>query len=998
MSSDRAKISYDENQHYRSVVMQQGRVTLEADWNEQSQIVNEEMRKEALDFVGSSGTPDNGYAVSKVSNSSYDLSLSPGTLYVDGMRLGLDKNTNYGNQDEWVDTEGDPFWVNVPEQATSNEYVYLLLREQEISAVEDPALLEVALGGPDTAARTRLIQRIVRTSTNGNDCPSALSDLEANSWAHQGLTFDPASLRLQSKATLTLGFDAPSTTTDPCQPQATGGYLGAENQLIRVKISTVDTRNNQYKLVWGYDNASFLSRVTAESNSTKLILNTQPVDSTHQPQKNQAVEILRTAAKLSNGEYVAAADGFVTLVSASYNPDFQSVELPASWISEYSSLYSSTPQIYLRVWQEEIAFVPGTAVKLNGTGLTVTMTADANGFHVGDFWLFAVRPGTSTQVFPQRYNNNAPQLPDGPRLWACPLALINWKTSYPDGVLDCRNHFDNLVELSKRRSSGCCTVSLSPGDLTESKTLQTIINGLVSSNQPIKICLSPGEYVLSAPLILDSRHSHLCIEACPGGATIRAQPGSESKSSFQQGLITLSKSANVSLRGLTLVMPLAAYTLGSTDTHISIGLRPVNCAQLSVEDCTFIFPGALPGHARTIVSAGIFAGGECIGLRLTGNRFEGAAATNGNLLGFQIGFSLYSGSLVAGATRGFLGSWLDEALLRDNIFDTLTLAVLGYADCGLVNLESNTVRNCACGFMFLSLPILAYEANLAQVSIAKNQVQNATTLHNGLYSILANPAFQNANAVLRGFPLTANYSPDNLVKLTNTHNTTLMADISGLQHLYEQALPTLVATASATTKAPASQLHTTTTSVNKLKLNDQSMTLATHPWAAFHPVSMNLVKMNETYSLIEKQAYAKAVSRKIPLSLRFVGNDVQAQAQGGLSGFGLLVVSLGTDDRDTVNLSTNRFISASPLEYIPVATIFGSSCCTVTGNTILNEITANATLNDIYRNPIQHLSLVVAPRLAAVAITGNVLRGHPLLPVRTLASPLNHWDYFNSIT
>ena len=63
MGSDRARVTYDPRQQYRSVVMQQGRLTLEADWNEAFQINNESLRKESLDFVGPCGTPDDGYAV-----------------------------------------------------------------------------------------------------------------------------------------------------------------------------------------------------------------------------------------------------------------------------------------------------------------------------------------------------------------------------------------------------------------------------------------------------------------------------------------------------------------------------------------------------------------------------------------------------------------------------------------------------------------------------------------------------------------------------------------------------------------------------------------------------------------------------------------------------------------------------------------------------------------------------------------------------------------------
>src|SRR5215471_16741555 len=89
MGSDRARITYDQSRQYRAVVMQQGRVTVEADWNEEEQIVNEEERKEALDFVGPNGTPDNGYRVietGKPPKPPFDFSVGKGTMYVGGMR------------------------------------------------------------------------------------------------------------------------------------------------------------------------------------------------------------------------------------------------------------------------------------------------------------------------------------------------------------------------------------------------------------------------------------------------------------------------------------------------------------------------------------------------------------------------------------------------------------------------------------------------------------------------------------------------------------------------------------------------------------------------------------------------------------------------------------------------------------------------------------------------------------------------------------------------
>jgi len=253
MGSDRARISYDSRQHYRSVVMQQGRVTLEADWNESQAIFAEGLRRETLDIIGPAGTPDNGYEV-VVTNTApatpFDFTVGKGTMYVGGERLTLHEDVQYSTQPDWLDHSDDPDWKMPDAKNPANdEYVYLLVREQEVSAVEDRALREVALGGPDTAARTRLIQHIVRLGTNATGCAGRLADAEAY-WAKQGLKFDPATMRLMPQAMLQVSFGK-LPNPDPCEPEATGGYLGADNQLIRVQIVDQNT------LVWGFDNASF---------------------------------------------------------------------------------------------------------------------------------------------------------------------------------------------------------------------------------------------------------------------------------------------------------------------------------------------------------------------------------------------------------------------------------------------------------------------------------------------------------------------------------------------------------------------------------------------------------------------------------------------------------------------------------------------------------------------------------------------------------------------
>jgi hypothetical protein len=493
MGSDRARGTYDPKQQYRSVVMQQGRVTLEADWNEAAQITNEEIRKEVLDFVGPCGTPDDGYKVivpptlASPPGPPFDFDIQAGIMYVGGIRAQLIHAVSYSNQPDWRDYgPEDPDWVDPssffgsPSAFPTNEFVYLYLREQEVSAVEDPDLKDIALGGPDTAQRTRILQRFVRVASQGTDCVSGLAAAQAK-WQTEGLWFDPNTMRLYPWSRLQVGFSGPNQNQNPCQPQAQGGYLNPDNQLIRVQISAVDPQTGIPTFVWGFDDASFLYRVSVDPNdSQSLVFQADPVDSNHQPITGQAVEILRTAADLPNGGDVAATSGFVFTLKQNYSPETHSVTIPTgiSLPADYTnSNQSPLNQLFLRVWEQEIPYAPGitlTSPAQGPTGIVITLeTPNNQPFHVGDYWTFAVRPATPQTTYPERYQN-APQPPDGPRLWACPLGVIGWSEETGTLISDCRNTFENLVELSKRQQ-GCCTITVAPKDLTGTTTLQSIV-------------------------------------------------------------------------------------------------------------------------------------------------------------------------------------------------------------------------------------------------------------------------------------------------------------------------------------------------------------------------------------------------------------------------------------------------------------------------------------------------------------------------------------------
>ena len=57
MKSDSSRITFDQRKHFSSVRMQQGRVQVDADWNEQGDIATHRVETEASDVIGLCGGP-----------------------------------------------------------------------------------------------------------------------------------------------------------------------------------------------------------------------------------------------------------------------------------------------------------------------------------------------------------------------------------------------------------------------------------------------------------------------------------------------------------------------------------------------------------------------------------------------------------------------------------------------------------------------------------------------------------------------------------------------------------------------------------------------------------------------------------------------------------------------------------------------------------------------------------------------------------------------------
>lgn len=514
-TEDISRWSNDPRKRYKGARMQQGRVVTDDDFNEAGRIEADDERRTRIDVIGPAGSPDDGFRIDAPASprpGEIDFTIHAGTMYVGGLRVEAFDDEHHATQLDWLDQ--DPAERATP-AAARKDLVYLEVWQQPVEAVEDGELFEPALGAADTSTRVRTMRRVrLAPGLGDGGCAGAFKQL-ADQWqaAHLG-TWNASTAERTVNATLQVDF-VPGPVGDLCSPPVASGYLGAENQAIRVQIAADRTH-----FTWGFDNGAPLYRVTAVDNVT-LKLVTQPRDQAHWPIAGQIVEVLAWSAVLSNGEKLATPTGLLARVAASYDPEAQTLKLDRS-IAGFGQAFASradaaalgSPYLFLRVWNRGgdvtsdpgIAFATGTQHVLGDTGLRVTFGGDQ--FVDGDHWIIAARPEVPDRIQP--WAMRAPAPPIGIRRFYAPLGIVSWNpAALPSSdVEDCRSRFPPLT----RNRTGCCTLTVgdgitSHGDYT---TIQQALDHLPDTGG--EICVLPGTY--PDPVVIRAAHHHVSIHGC----------------------------------------------------------------------------------------------------------------------------------------------------------------------------------------------------------------------------------------------------------------------------------------------------------------------------------------------------------------------------------------------------------------------------------------------------------------------------------------------------
>ena len=572
MPGDYTRFTHRPAKGYSSVLMQQGRVQLDSDWNEQADILQRRLRVQALDTFGPCAVPEpttpDAFKLAALVGPPADLAIGGGRLYLDGLLAEIFAGESFSYL-------GQKYHPDPPALPLSGEAVaYLDLWEREITSIEDPDLLEKALGGPDTTTRRQTIWQVKWHAVTDASCEIDLNAL-----------FPPSAGRLTTSAI------APPASNDPCILSPSGGYRGLENRLYRVEVHHPGALGTA-RFKWSRDNASIVSRVddlTASGTQTQLTVARIGRDKVLRFSVGDWVEVTDDHRELMGeaGEMAQVTDTSEAALTLTLGR-----AIPTGTGRAFGATATEIKARHTRVhkWDQK---APGNSLDADGLmtpggsnlhledGVFVQfgLNPAAGELKVGDYWVFAARTADASV----ESLTDAP--PRGIAHHYCPLATLKWLgTPAVLDLHDCRTLWPD---------PHCCTVSVRPGG-----DIQRAIDSLPPEGGCV--CLLPGTHELQTPILIDARKNILFegigraskLVSDPlvsGGALFYIAGGSQGIrlhdlllfADDRPSLITLAEDAReIGLTGLTLV--------ASAPTVPSCCLLLAGCAEVTLEGSTLV--------------------------------------------------------------------------------------------------------------------------------------------------------------------------------------------------------------------------------------------------------------------------------------------------------------------------------------------------------------------------------------------------------------------------
>lgn len=361
MKADLSRDSFDPNQNFQRVLLQQGRVLLDSDWNEQISILLRQMRVLARSVAGPYAAPpeDPGYEIignaddkfnefeerynethsADVSdNLPYDFFVGSGLYCVDGVMIQNRLIERYTKQ---------PFYE--PSELTPGAYlVFLDVWERHVIPLEVDGIADAALRGIETAHRSQMVwqarvqpfpdsttdnpaftgnrvggnlRSLVITINNGDTITKTLKLKEPRSPSYNPNSEDiieffdvflsATGLEHDDRGTLVVSVNPPETSNNSAgttaqsrksdEPASPPQYRGDGNRLYRVEIQQggeVKQDGTNVTFKWSRDNGSVVFPVTGVEGNV-VTLRAIPGDASRRPVEGSYVDLLDDAYVLT---------------------------------------------------------------------------------------------------------------------------------------------------------------------------------------------------------------------------------------------------------------------------------------------------------------------------------------------------------------------------------------------------------------------------------------------------------------------------------------------------------------------------------------------------------------------------------------------------------------------------------------------------------------------------------------------------------------------------
>jgi Family of unknown function (DUF6519) len=614
MKGDFSRIRFTPEKNYTAVLQQQGRVALDADANEQTAIEAYLRDTANVDIIGEYGAPANdaGFGI-RIENGK--ILIGAGRYYVSGIMVENDREMEYAKQPFFIpsgtsDASSESTLMAALEGGQESVQFILQVWRRFVTELDDPCLVEPAIGQADTTARLQTVWRVIGMVSNTSlakpaaptnvtgtvtaeatvpaSAPAPPSDvvITVESSGAGGCNQNPIEL-LSNCCQGLYRLVTPehsgkmAARTNPagndcgCQPIPAAGYQGLENQLYRVEIHTGgDHSTATFK--WSRENGSVVAQVT-NVNGAIITASSLGPDANLGFQVNDWVELIDDTYLFGD---TPNQPGVLYQISA-LGPGPLQVTL------------SGTPNVNpamnarMRRWDQSGSSAVAGGIPLTAApmtleyGIEIDFTSNPKDNYVsGDYWTIPARTA-SGQIDWACGLHGDPALPPGYfKIYQAPLACAQLDPGSkppPAGadpqefqrlryvVQDCRIKFPPLTAITCGED-GPCTIIPKPGVGWEAPLLA------LKPGANADICFPVGKFPLSKPLVLSGLGN---LRLTGGGL------GTEIVATGVSAALIFSKCSSVEISSL----------LASTDTVITRnkrGTSPSLGGTLSFADCDIV--------------------------------------------------------------------------------------------------------------------------------------------------------------------------------------------------------------------------------------------------------------------------------------------------------------------------------------------------------------------------------------------------------------------------